>query len=222
MNIKNYEVKGNKVKFSCPKCKERLVTKLKQAGTNDYCPECGIVFTCAGQKELHQQNSDIQKQKDKKLQEQENEARDRENRQAMKDAEEDRLTVRLVNKERELGEVDAFLHRSGYYRDMERKREAESIINDNSITADQNYGCLLILLFCSIILIPIALLMLWSMDNAREQAKKTRRTMILTSGVMDITVTPEIEKALEKRNELQAEIRAIKSEIRKLKFKFNV
>lgn len=52
MNIKNYEVRGSKVKFSCPHCGERLTTKLTQAGSKDKCPSCGGEFVCAGAKEL--------------------------------------------------------------------------------------------------------------------------------------------------------------------------
>ncbi len=54
MKIENYKVSGSRVKFACPHCGAKLVTKLKQAGTQDSCPECGGTFTCAGRQELHE------------------------------------------------------------------------------------------------------------------------------------------------------------------------
>ncbi len=221
MQINNYTVQRNKVKFSCPNCGERLATKIKQAGTKDSCPSCGTVFICAGQAELGQklaEESDRQKQKEQRRQEklQEKEKRYQE-KCKIKEAEEaeiNRLRPMLKNKERELMDVDLALHKSGYYRAIEKKESAAKMLaKDSSSEVDTVGGCLLIFMFCSIVLIPIALLLLFVIDNGSKQAKKTRNTMIFTSGVMDVTLTPHIENLLSERNELQAEVNRIKSEL---------
>ncbi len=221
MQINNYTVQRNKVKFSCPNCGERLATKLKQAGTKDSCPSCHAVFICAGQDELSQKladESDKQEQKEQrrqeKLQEKENRYREMSKRNAAVDAERERLNASLKNKELELMDVNLALHKSGYYRAIEKKESAAKMLaKDSSSEVDTVGGCLLIFMFCSIVLIPIALLLLCAIDNTSEQAKKTRNTMIFTSGVMDVTLTPHVENLLSKRNELQAEINCIKSEL---------
>ena len=42
------EVKGNRVKFNCPRCKTRLTSKITQAGGVDSCPTCAAQFRTPG------------------------------------------------------------------------------------------------------------------------------------------------------------------------------
>ena len=55
MIIKNWQVVGKKVKFKCVGCNESLKTKLRDAGSKDFCPACGCQFISPGMSVLQKQ-----------------------------------------------------------------------------------------------------------------------------------------------------------------------
>lgn len=61
------EVKGNKVKFDCPRCKTRLSSRIKEAGGIDSCPTCGAQFRTPGMQA--RKDWEAQKQHDAALRE---------------------------------------------------------------------------------------------------------------------------------------------------------
>ena len=77
------------VKYGCPKCKTRLTSALKDAGTPNHCPDCGEQFTVPGTKE---------KQQAEKLKEQAAVERQREREHAIEEKKQEELLRNTRNK----------------------------------------------------------------------------------------------------------------------------
>ncbi len=256
-----YTVIGKIVRCACPNCGERLVTRLRQAGTMDTCPACKTEFECGGVPE-YQRKREAQMEK-QKLKEKRNQLKSERNsvkreqkiegtktkeqikekgnrlkseRKAEKSEQksaaakskkqftEERnqkisdLTDRIEAAVKDLKIAKTKLSETGYDQIQQKNQLRDELL----IPADKHgnfSGIEIVIIICclSIILIPVALMMLAQIKASREEAVKTRKAMLLTAGALDKDeLTEDMETALAEVNQIKSSIKELKQKKRKL------
>jgi hypothetical protein len=71
---------GSRLSYDCPRCEEHLQAKLSEAGTEETCPQCGVVYIVPGTEEVAELQRTLAAKKEQKRKEQEEKARIRNER----------------------------------------------------------------------------------------------------------------------------------------------
>ena len=91
---------GYVVKYQCPQCQANLRSPLKQAGTNDDCPDCQAMFVVPGTNELAKLERKKQQAKDAQSQKREHAKQQKES--ARKQRTQQRVEARSLKQQQEL------------------------------------------------------------------------------------------------------------------------